>query len=441
MPTQNDDVSSNGTPKPKVGLGSRRSLGTLGAAIKQENTDAPGIIAKGNRLGSIRGGRSLNPNAPQPTLSVAPTKKFAPTAPIRRKKVDPADNTSSSTIRPKPRLRPNTQRTRGHNANDAAATGPFALGPSNNSGEKQLQEGSTQATVIGIPSADGTGIVGNYSSKSERMITKSSRNAVNTERMSVNESELDNEGEYKDVLDGISGFDNEDEWAPVTILENNTLEVKDEIMIDSSIDDKFAVKTEEENKAISNTEAVLLGSTYKSDNQGQDKMDKIGEFIIFQFPQVLPVFKQEKEDEPKIIEPLEVNIPQTTNTAIPLKNRVGTTIKIGQAIKKETAIDENSEEKALDEQNPENGGIKSNNLGTTSSACSRDVPSGKVGKLRVHKSGKITLQLGGITFDVSKGTSSTCMQKVVGLDTNEGNLCILGDIQRKFIVSPDLGNI
>lgn len=65
-------------------------------------------------------------------------------------------------------------------------------------------------------------------------------------------------------------------------------------------------------------------------------------------------------------------------------------------------------------------------------------PEGIAGKLRVHKSGKLTMLLGNIVMDISQGTDAEFLQDVVALSPEDQKAVLLGQIRRKMIVSPDI---
>lgn len=62
---------------------------------------------------------------------------------------------------------------------------------------------------------------------------------------------------------------------------------------------------------------------------------------------------------------------------------------------------------------------------------------GLVGKLRVHKSGKLTMKLGNVVMDVGKGSETNFLQEVVLADSDRGkNAYLLGHLQEKVVVIP-----
>lgn len=69
------------------------------------------------------------------------------------------------------------------------------------------------------------------------------------------------------------------------------------------------------------------------------------------------------------------------------------------------------------------------------------LPEGFVGKLRLHKSGKLTMKLGKIEMDVSQGTESAFLQDVVVTDKDDKKSYLIGQISRKMVVAPDVNKL
>ncbi|CAH2986041.1 unnamed protein product [Chilo suppressalis] len=70
-----------------------------------------------------------------------------------------------------------------------------------------------------------------------------------------------------------------------------------------------------------------------------------------------------------------------------------------------------------------------------------DLEEGKIGKLRVHRSGRVTLSLGDTIFEVCSGTKAAFHQEVVSLavddNSRSANLIAVGDLQHKLNLMPD----
>ncbi|KAL6752498.1 RNA polymerase III RPC4-domain-containing protein [Haematococcus lacustris] len=73
------------------------------------------------------------------------------------------------------------------------------------------------------------------------------------------------------------------------------------------------------------------------------------------------------------------------------------------------------------------------------SACAlKDLPSGKLGKLLVFKSGKVKLQMGGVVMDVSPGLLCQHRQDAVAISCSSGDCVLLGQVARRMVISPDI---
>ncbi|KAK4777266.1 hypothetical protein SAY87_017453 [Trapa incisa] len=84
----------------------------------------------------------------------------------------------------------------------------------------------------------------------------------------------------------------------------------------------------------------------------------------------------------------------------------------------------------------------SSNASCTTGDCKlEDLPEGYMGKLLVYKSGKIRLKLGETSYDVSPGLDCIFPQNVVAVNAVDRKFCILGDIEKRAIVTPDIDSI
>ncbi|XP_057488990.1 uncharacterized protein LOC130774966 [Actinidia eriantha] len=70
--------------------------------------------------------------------------------------------------------------------------------------------------------------------------------------------------------------------------------------------------------------------------------------------------------------------------------------------------------------------------------CSlEDLPAGHMGKMQVYKSGVIKWKLGEVTYDVAPGVSCTFTQDAVAINTVDRNCCLLGELSKRAVVTPD----
>lgn len=65
----------------------------------------------------------------------------------------------------------------------------------------------------------------------------------------------------------------------------------------------------------------------------------------------------------------------------------------------------------------------------------KDLPAGYIGRLRFHKSGKVTLKLGNLVLDVSKGTECLSMQELVSHGGDSTEAYRLGNVNMRLNVT------
>ncbi|RWR95323.1 DNA-directed RNA polymerase III subunit RPC4 [Cinnamomum micranthum f. kanehirae] len=79
---------------------------------------------------------------------------------------------------------------------------------------------------------------------------------------------------------------------------------------------------------------------------------------------------------------------------------------------------------------------------TSDTACSmKDLPAGFIGKMLVYKSGAVKMKLGDIIFDVSPGTKYNFAQDVAAINVKEKHFCLLGDLDKRAVVTPDVDSL
>lgn len=131
---------------------------------------------------------------------------------------------------------------------------------------------------------------------------------------------------------------------------------------------------------------------------------------LFQFPPLTPVLADPAEGMEVKQEP-EVEI-QPVPSALEKTN--------GATIKKEEGGEERKKKKS-----------------DVLTADNMQLPSGLVGTLRVHKSGKVTLDWGGADLEVRYGTEVDFLQDVVMTDETEQTAWALGQVERKMVCIPN----
>lgn len=68
----------------------------------------------------------------------------------------------------------------------------------------------------------------------------------------------------------------------------------------------------------------------------------------------------------------------------------------------------------------------------------KDLPSGRLGKMMVYRSGKVKMKIGDTLFDVSPGQNCMFAQDAAVISVKEKKCCILQNITRRVVVTPDI---
>lgn len=66
------------------------------------------------------------------------------------------------------------------------------------------------------------------------------------------------------------------------------------------------------------------------------------------------------------------------------------------------------------------------------------LPDGALGKLKIHKSGKVRMEIGGLPFCVDQGSATFFKQELMCVCPLAKEIVNLGDIQNKVVLTPDL---
>ena len=70
------------------------------------------------------------------------------------------------------------------------------------------------------------------------------------------------------------------------------------------------------------------------------------------------------------------------------------------------------------------------------------VTDGTIGHLEVYRSGAVKIRLAnGIVLDVAAATQPSFLQQAVAVDMKEKKLSVLGEVNKRFVVSPDVDGL
>ncbi|XP_050313931.1 DNA-directed RNA polymerase III subunit RPC4 [Anthonomus grandis grandis] len=73
-----------------------------------------------------------------------------------------------------------------------------------------------------------------------------------------------------------------------------------------------------------------------------------------------------------------------------------------------------------------------------------DMLEGQIGKMRIHKSGKIDVYLGSVRYDIEPADLESFLEKIVAIDVKgpqNASSLVLGQVQKRFILNPDWTNL
>ena len=66
------------------------------------------------------------------------------------------------------------------------------------------------------------------------------------------------------------------------------------------------------------------------------------------------------------------------------------------------------------------------------------IPAGKIGKMRVHESGRISIDVNGYIVDMGVSIPLRYQQQVVTID--DTSISMLGDVKHRLVLTPDVHN-
>lgn len=185
-----------------------------------------------------------------------------------------------------------------------------------------------------------------------------------------------------------------------------------------------------------------------SESEGEELMDDlVDDFVfhddddanpenrlyLFQFPQLFPKFRAPKANKADTMDAAAAAEPSTgaaTGKRRTVSFAEGTTGGAGKAVKDElprSEIDSDADS-AIDSADED----KKTKLNTANQH------EGLVGKLDVYRDGRVFLRFGDLVMEVTGGSQSTFLQQVMLLDPSNRTATSLGELHRKFIVSPEL---
>lgn len=189
------------------------------------------------------------------------------------------------------------------------------------------------------------------------------------------------------------------------ILENRNDDLQDKLS-NLNIDTEFQSLDSDETRL----ELNQIASDYKKMAKKLAKInDKPNKYVLFQLPYKLPAFQ---DITPKTEEDLAEKVPTEENS-----ESNSEPAKPAKQLKK----------------------IKPKKTKKKIETVPIEELTGRIGSLRVHKSGKVTVKIGGVVMEVGRGAETSFIQDVVALNADDDEapgVEYLGKIDDRYVVTP-----
>eukprot|EP00658_Telonema_sp_P-2_P076117 TRINITY_DN6615_c0_g1_i2.p1 TRINITY_DN6615_c0_g1~~TRINITY_DN6615_c0_g1_i2.p1 ORF type:complete len:269 (-),score=63.48 TRINITY_DN6615_c0_g1_i2:451-1257(-) len=105
-------------------------------------------------------------------------------------------------------------------------------------------------------------------------------------------------------------------------------------------------------------------------------------------------------------------------------------------------IGPNNDSINVDDNRPIEAGMKDKISGEPDfSANLKSMPPGHIGKLLVHKSGRVSLQIGEVTYKVSSGIDCAFAQQVLAVDLDSSTCHFVGSVKERLVCSLDVNTL
>lgn len=218
----------------------------------------------------------------------------------------------------------------------------------------------------------------------------------------------------------------------------------------TAISSASATPQPEEEEKVNTADALDL-----SESEGEELMDDlVDDFVfhddndvnpenrlyLFQFPQLFPKFKAPKQSSTATADAPSAAANAESTSAASKRRSVsfaeGTTGGAGQARPPSAVKDEAPASSEVEDDSDADSEDDDTKRDAKSSGSSNK--EGLVGKLDVYRDGRVFLRFGELVMEVTGGSQSTFLQQVMLLDPNNRTATSLGELHRKFIVSPEL---
>ncbi|TDL23791.1 hypothetical protein BD410DRAFT_787071 [Rickenella mellea] len=379
--------------------------------------------------------------------------KFTPTLPVRRKmpEGEVKQETSSPMSSPSRGARGKGRgRGRGGEGRGGApparsepeliASGPFALGPAM-AGKTVRRAGPRSNFAPVVPLSSGSASLGAGLTKTT---APSLKKEPAEDAVGLIPAEKD-EDAYSDPDEGVEIVDMDDvrrmDWlAPESLRKDNGRANEAKLKREkskmranfkagnrSTIDDSAHLGQLDSRKALDLSESededsvedLIDDFAFQDDQIDDDSSVRPERLYFFQFPHPFPTF-------------LPGANPETSTANVDTKG-------------KETNDLENEKSKKVtfsDDTKPASGSTPATTPAPENATDSETKLDGIIGRLEIYQSGTAKMRLGnGIILDVNVATQPSFLQHAVHLDMENKRLNILGEVNRRFVISPNINSL
>ncbi|KAF8449049.1 RNA polymerase III RPC4-domain-containing protein [Boletus edulis BED1] len=312
------------------------------------------------------------------------------------------------------------------------ASGPFAMGPAlAGTSARHNAPRSSFTPIVPQGSAKGPALGANLSNSAAPMLKKGKQREnplVDTDQTRKNESD---EEVYSEPDEGVEIIDMENvgqlDWmAPETLRRERRDRRK-----------RKGVKTENEELSLPSDPEPPVGDVDPSnalnlsESEDEEELEDLVEDFAIQTNTSEEGIRQERLYFFQFPEPFPTFVSALVQTTMDPPNPGPSSVKRKVSF-------------AADTKSP--ASPSGSTVGTTQVAL--DTPKekpkvdGMIGQLEVYRSGMVKMRLGnGIVLNVSEATRPSFLQQAVHLDMENEKLHVLGEVHKRFVVSPDLDTL
>lgn len=383
--------------------------------------------------------------------------KFVPTLPARRKKEEVKQEAPTENVQATPPARGDGRgrgrgRGRGGETRGAAprpaqtemiASGPFAMGPAlAGTSARRTAPRSNFTAIVPLGPATGASLGSNLSNTPAPQLKRDKQHVNLLESTAEKQSKRESDEEiYSEPDEGVEIVDMEDvgklDWMAPETVQAQRREQKRKKLEKAEVDES-SIPSESKGKGREVTKDMdIAGAVDPSESEEIELEDLIEDFAfqanigqevgvrqeriyLFQFPD--PFFTFVSNVAPLSATPMDTDTPEP-----------------GPSDARQRRVSFAADVKPPAPMTTTSAMAPANDAPTQKESPKVD---GIIGQLEVYRSGAVKMRLGNdILLDVSGATQPSFLQQAVHLDMDHKQLHVLGEVNKRFVVSPDVSTL